>query len=106
MPKYLVLYVTQKRPAEQQIDEIRRGKEPWITWFKAQGSAIVDQGNPTAKPFALNKKGSTRSRLDKIVGYSIVESQDPEKLKAMVIHNPHLDQPKTSIEILQIMPLM
>lgn len=105
MPRYLVLYVSRK-PAEQQIEDIKKGKDPWVAWFKEQGSAVVDQGNPTAKPFALNKKGATRAHFDKITGYSIIEAEDMEKVKAMVISNPHLDQPKTSIEILQIMPML
>jgi len=109
MPKFLILYVSEK-PAEQQMnaspEDVKKGMEPWLAWFKRQGSAIVDQGNPTGKPFALNKKGVAKAHADKITGYTILEAKDKEKVKAMVIDNPHLDQPKSSIEILEIMPMM
>ncbi len=109
MPKFLVLYISEK-PAEEQMnaspEDAKKGMAPWLDWFKRQGSAIVDQGNPTAKSFALNKKGVTKAHADKVTGYTILEAKDIDKVKAMVIDNPHLDQPKSSIEILQIMPMM
>lgn len=109
MPKFLVLYVSEK-PAEQQInaspEEIKKGMEPWNAWFKRLGSAIIDQGNPTGKPFALNKKGVTKAHADKVTGYTIIEAKDMPQAKTMIIDNPHLDQPKSSVEILEIMPMM
>ncbi len=108
-PKFLILYVSEK-PAEQQMnaspEDVKKGMEPWNNWFKRQGSAIVDQGNPTGKPFALNKKGVTKAHADKVTGYTIVQANDINQVKVMVIDNPHLDQPKNSIEILEIMPMM
>ncbi len=109
MKKFLILYISEK-PAEQQMnaspEDIKKGMEPWNAWFKEQGSAILDQGNPTGKAFALNKKGVTKAHADKVTGYSIVESIDINQVKAMVISSPHLNQPKTSIDILEIMPMM
>ncbi len=108
MTKFLILYISEK-PAEQQMnaspDDIKKGMESWNAWFKEQGSAIVDQGNPTGKPFALNKKGVTKAHADKVTGYTIIESKDINQVKAMVLDNPHLNQPKTSIDILEIMPM-
>jgi hypothetical protein len=109
MSKFLVLYISEK-PAEQQMnatpEDIKKRMEPWIAWFNRQGSAIIDQGNPTGKPFAMNKKGVTKAYTDKVTGYTIIEAKDIDKAKAMVFDNPHLDQPKSSIEILQIMSMM
>ncbi len=109
MPKFLVLYVSEK-PAEQQMnaspEEIKKGMEPWNAWFKRLGSAVIDQGNPTGKPFALNKKGVTKAHADKVTGYTIIEAKDMAKAKTMIIDHPHLDQPKSSVEILEIMPMM
>jgi hypothetical protein len=109
MPKFLILYISEK-PAEQQMnaspEEIKKGMEPWNAWFKKLGSAIVDQGNPTGKPFALNKKGATKVHADKVTGYTIIEANDIDQAKVRVIDNPHLDQPKSSIDILEIMPMM
>ena len=105
MPKFLVLYMSEN-PAEQQIEDMKKGKEPWIAWFKRQGSAIVDQGNLTAKSFALNKKGVTKAHADKVAGYTIIEAKDVNVVKAMVLDNPHLDQSKNSIEILETIPIM
>jgi hypothetical protein len=109
MPKFLILYVSEK-PTEQQMnaspEDIKKGMEPWNAWFKRQGTAIIDQGNPTGEPFALNKKGATKAHTHLVTGYSIVEAKDIEKAKTMVIDHPHLNQSKTSIEILEIMPMM
>jgi hypothetical protein len=109
MPKFLILYVSE-HPAEQQMnvspEDQKKGMEPWNAWFKRLGSAIIDQGNPTGKPFALNKKGVAKAYADKVTGYTIIEATDVQRAKAMVIDNPHLDQPKSSIEILEIMPMM
>jgi hypothetical protein len=109
MPKFLVLYVSEK-PAEQQMnaspEDRKKGMESWLAWFKRQGSAIIDQGNPTGKPFAMNKKGVAKAHADKVTGYTILEAKDIDKVKAMVIDNPHLDQPNSSIEILEIMSMM
>lgn len=105
MPKFLVLYMSEK-PSEQQIENMRKGKEPWTAWFKRLGSAIVDQGNPTAKPFALNKKGVTKAHADKVTGYTIIEANNIDTVKAMVLDNPHLDESKNSIEILESIPIL
>lgn len=109
MPKFLILYASEKS-AEQQMnaspEDIKKGMEPWMAWFNRLGSAIVDQGNPVGKPFALNKKGVTKAHTHLITGYSIVEAKDIETVKVMVIDHPHLNQPKTSIEILEIKPMM
>jgi hypothetical protein len=109
MPKFLILYASEIS-AEQQMnaspEDMKKGMEQWIDWYKRQGSAIIDQGNPLGKPFALNKKGVTKAHTHLITGYSIVEAKDIEAVKAMVIDHPHLNQPKSSIEILEIMPMM
>jgi len=110
MPKFLILYASEKSAEEQMKnaspEDMKKGMEPWIAWYKSQGSAIVDQGNPLGKPFALNKKGVTKAHTHLITGYSIVEAKDIETVKVMAIDHPHLNQPKTSIEILQIIPMM
>ncbi len=109
MPKFLVLYVSET-PAQQQMnvspEDMKKGMEPWMAWFKKQGSAIIDQGNPTGKALAINKKGATKAYAEKVTGYTIIEAKDVNEAKAMVADNPHLEQPKTSIEILEIMPMM
>lgn len=108
MPRFLILYISEKRRgrAEQQIEDIRRGSEPWVAWFSEQGPAVIDHGNPTGKPLAFNKKGKVKPRTEKITGYTILEAKDIEKVKSMIADNPHLDQPKTSIEIMEIMPML
>jgi hypothetical protein len=109
LTKFLVLYISET-PAEQQMnvnpEDAKKGMERWNTWFNTYGSAIIDKGNPTGKPFALNKKGVTKAHADKVTGYTIIEAKDIQNAKTMVLDNPHLDQPKSSIEIFEIMPIM
>jgi hypothetical protein len=109
MTKFLILYASEKSAEEQMKaspEDMKKGMQPWLDWYKGQGSAIVDQGNPLGKPFALNKKGVTKAHTHLITGYSIVEAKDIDAVKAMAMVHPHLNQPKSSIEILEIMPMM
>jgi hypothetical protein len=103
--KFLVLYIA-KKTAEQQIEDMKKGRETWINWFKSQGAAIMDPGNPTAKPVALNKKGKTRAHANNVAGYTVIEANNIEAVKVMMRDNPHLDAPKNSVEILETIPIL
>ena len=94
--------------AEEQMnvspEEMKKGMEPWMAWYKKCGKAIVDQGAPLGKGTCIDKKGTAKGQTQ-VTGYSIIQATDMNKAKAMVADHPHLMMPKASIEVLEIMPM-
>ena len=85
-------------------EEMKKGMEPWMAWYKKCGKAVVDQGAPLGKGACMDKKGVVKSQTQ-VTGYSIVQAKDLEAAKAMVTDHPHLMMPKAGIEVLEIMPM-
>jgi len=85
-------------------EEMKKGMEPWMAWYKKCGKAIIDQGAPLGKGACIDKKGTAKSQTQ-VTGYSIVQAKDLETAKTMVNDHPHLMMPKASIEVLEIMPM-
>lgn len=85
-------------------EEIKKGMEPWMAWYKKCGKAIVDQGAPLGKGACMDKKGAAKSQT-RVTGYSIVQAKDLEVAKAMVTDHPLLMMSKASIEVLEVMPM-
>ncbi len=107
MKKFMILYLAPVS-AEAQMnvspEEMKKGMEPWMAWYKKCGKAIVDQGAPLGKGECLDKKGSAKSQ-SQVTGYTIVQAKDMAAAKAMVTDHPHFMLPKASIEVLEIMPM-
>ena len=87
------------------MQEMKKGMEPWLAWYKKCGKAIVDQGAPLGRGMCIDKKGVAKT-LTQVTGYSIVQAKDIDAVKAMVADHPHLMMPKASIEVLEVMPMM
>jgi hypothetical protein len=86
-------------------EEMKKGMEPWLAWYKKCGKAIVDQGAPLGKGACIDKKGTAKGQTQ-VTGYTIIQANDMDAAKAMVTDHPHLMMPKASIEVLEIMPMM
>ena len=85
-------------------EEMKKGMEPWMAWYKKCGKSIVDMGAALGKGACIDKKGVGKTQLQ-VTGYSIVQAKDLEAAKEMVKDHPHLMMPKFSIEVLEIMPM-
>jgi len=107
MMKFMVLYLAPVS-AEQQMnvspEEMKKGMEPWMAWYKKAGKAIVDMGTPLGKGMCVDTKGNCKGQTQ-VTGYSIVLAKDMAAVKAMVADHPHLMMPKASIEIFEMMPM-
>jgi len=107
MMKFMILYLAPVS-AEQQMnvspEEMKKGMEPWLAWYKKVGNAIVDMGAPLGNGICVDKKGNCRGQTQ-VAGYSIVQANDMAAVKAMVADHPHLMMPKASIEVFEIMPM-
>ena len=103
----MILYIAPVA-AEAQMnvspEAMKKGMEPWVAWYKKFGNAIVDMGAPLGKGTYLDKKGISKGQTQ-VTGYSIVQANDMEAVKAMLTDHPHLMMPKASIEALEIMPM-
>ena len=86
-------------------EEMKKGMEPWLAWFKKCGKAIVDNGNPLGNGMHFTKKSSSKGTTE-VTGYSIVHAKDMDAMKAILVDHPHFMLPKASIEVLEIMPMM
>jgi hypothetical protein len=107
MKKFMILYMAPVS-AEAQMnvspEEMKKGMEPWNDWYKKSGKAIVDMGAPLGKGACVDKKGTAKSQ-SQVTGYTIVQAKDIDAAKAMVTDHPHFMMPKSSIEVLEIMPM-
>jgi hypothetical protein len=107
MKKFMILYMAPVS-AEKQMnvspEDMKKGMEPWMAWFKKCGKEIVDNGAPLGKGMHFSKRGSSKGKTI-VTGYSIVQAEDMEGVKAIIKGHPHFMLPKASIEVLEIMPM-
>jgi hypothetical protein len=107
MMKFMILYMTPVS-AEAQMnvspEEMKKGMEPWMAWYKKHGKAIVDQGAPLGKSMCYTEKGSSKGETQ-VTGYTIVQAKDMDAVKAIITGHPHFMMPKASIEVFEMMPM-
>ncbi len=85
-------------------EEMKKGMEPWVAWFKKGGKAFVDAGTPLVNGMHFTKKTATKGKTE-VTGYSIVQTENMEAVKALLAECPHFMMPKASIEVLEMMPM-
>ena len=62
-------------------EEMKKGMEPWLAWYKKAGKAIADLGAPLGKGICLDKKGVGKAQTQ-VTGYTILQAKDIEAVKA------------------------
>jgi hypothetical protein len=104
----MVLYLTPASAVEEMVSspgEMKKAKmEPWLDWFKKGGKAFVDMGTPLGNGISLTQKGSTKGKTE-VTGYSIMQADNMDAVKAMLADSPQLMIPKASFEIFEMMPM-
>ncbi len=108
MKKFLILY-TAPVTAQEQMDvspeEMKKGMEPWFTWFKKMGKTLIDGGTPLVNGMHFTKDDVSHGKTE-ITGYSIVQAENWEDLKELIVDHPHYMVPNASIEVFEMMPMM
>jgi hypothetical protein len=102
MEKYLFVYYGGEMaatPAEQ-----KKSMDAWMNWFKKQGQAVVDAGNPTMPGKLVNKSGAKAITGKMVTGYSVFQAAGMEGAVAIAKTSPQLVSGE--IAIYQIMPTM
>jgi hypothetical protein len=69
MKKFLILYMAPASAVEAQMkarspEEIKKGMEPWMAWFKKCGKSIVDNGNMVGNGMNFTKTGSSKGKTE------------------------------------------
>ena len=107
MKKFMILYmapVTAEAQMNVSPEDMKKGMEPWNAWFKKCDKTIVDMGAPLGKGMHFTKRASSKGKTE-ITGYTIVQAEDVEGVKAIIAGHPHFMLPKATIEVLEIMPM-
>ena len=107
MKKYMVLYMGPVSAEEQMNvneEEKKKGMEPWVAWFKKLGNALIEGGTPLVNGMHFTKDDLSHTKTE-VTGYSIVQADDWEALKALLVDHPHYLIPNTSLEVFEMMPM-
>lgn len=106
MTKYLLLYRAPVSATAQMADSspeaAQAGMDAWMTWGSKAGDAIVDMGSPVARATSV---GADRATGDFIGGYSIMEADSVDAIRALLDGHPHLMLDGAAIEVHEFLPL-
>ena len=101
MSKYLVLYRANVSATDQMAsatpEQAKAGMDAWMAWAGDAGTAVVDLGSPLAPSATIGPGASDSAK--QIGGYSIMQSESLDALRALLERHPHLMLPGASIEI-------
>ena len=108
MKKYIVIY---HAPAAFEAtpgatpEDMQKGMEQWMAWGARVGDGLVDWGSPLVGGQSVTKSGTSSS--DKgVVGFSILQAEDMDGAKVLVVEHPHLEWTEgCSIEIHEYVPM-
>jgi hypothetical protein len=64
--------------------------DEWMAWFKNQGQALVDAGNPTMAGKMVTAKGVKALSGEIVTGYSIFKAADIDAAVAIAKTSPQL----------------
>jgi hypothetical protein len=102
MGNYLFVYyggAMAVTPAEQ-----KKSMDAWMNWFKKQGQAVIDAGNPTMPGKLVSKSGVKDITGEKVTGYSIFKADNIDAATAIAKTSPQMDGGE--IAMYQVMPTM
>jgi hypothetical protein len=108
MPKYLVLYNASAGANEQMAsvtpEQAQAGMELWMKWAGDAGDALVDLGSPLHQVATLGKDAGARDQA--VGGFSIVEADSTDAVKALLDGHPHFHTPgDVSIDVFEFLPI-
>jgi hypothetical protein len=113
MKKFLVTYLAPASVIEawQKTDPDKRKaaeakmQGDWRRWMGDHTNVFVDKGAGVGKTKVVTSRGISDTKND-IMLYCIVESESQEATAKMFEDHPHLGIPESSIEIMEIHPLL
>jgi hypothetical protein len=104
--KYLLLYRSAVSAADQMAnatpEQAQAGMDLWMSWASRVGDAMIDMGAPTSNAGSV---GAAPTGDAFVGGYSILEADSFEALKALLDGHPHLQMgPEAGIDVFELLP--
>jgi len=109
MAKYMVLYnsmvSTSERMASASPEQMKASMDEWIKWREDANKTIkIDFGLPLQVGSRVTASGVMNSD-SQVSGYSIVEAESEADLMDLLLTHPHLQNPGTSIDVLEMLTM-
>jgi len=110
MKKYIVIYHAPNelnaKMAESTQEDMDKGMEDWMTWAAKCGDKLIDLGNPLMGGQKVLPDGNSQSSTHDVSGYSILQAEDMEGAKSLLVGHPHLAwDAACEIEVHEVMPI-
>ena len=109
MKKFLLLYTSPVSAEEQMASanpqEMQKSMQPWIEWFTAVGSGLLDRGMPLGNPKHVTTSGVAVGTLH-VTGYSMIQAESMDKALELAQKQPHLTMGEgRSVEVLEVLSM-
>ena len=106
MKKFVAIYYSPAEAKAQMAnitpEQAAEGMKPWMAWMEKCGDALVDMGAPFAAGQSTDASGNWKGSGSEVSGYSIVQGEALEDVKALFEAHPHLSwAPGCSVEVLE-----
>jgi len=111
MKKFLIIYhapiEAMKQMAETTPEQQAKGLEEWKKWAQKCGDKLVDMGAPLMNGLEISPKGHTKNSHKNVAGYSIMQGENLEEIKALLIGHPHIGgwNADSTIEVHETIPI-
>ena len=105
MKKFLVLYHAPTEAMQQTMnvppEQAAKGMEMWMQWAQKAGEKLVDLGSPLMGGQVFHADGTTEGSTKEVCGYSILQAEDMDGIKALLEGHPHISgwHPQATIEV-------
>jgi hypothetical protein len=85
-------------------DQAKASMDAWMAWNADAGSAVVDLGSPLTHATTVPSGTSPRGGLH-VGGYSLMEADSVDSLRATLADHPHLQAPDAAIEVHEVLTI-
>ena len=109
MTKYIVIYhapaeaweATSSTPKERE-----ESMKAWMQWAANCEDKLIDLGAPLMYGVQINNDGTSKDSDKNVMGYSILQAENMDGAKALLIEHPHLKwNAECTIEVHEVMPI-
>jgi hypothetical protein len=109
MKKFLVLYLApasvmeewKKTPPEKRKLAEEKMRKDWQAWSDQHKKMFADAGSGAGKTKRVTAQGTADTKND-IMMYAVVTADSHDAAAKSFVEHPHLQFPKTSIEIMEL----
>lgn len=94
MKKFIVIYnsneTAKAQTAQMTPEQQAKGMAGWMAWNEKHSDHIVELGAPLMPGQSLNAAGEWAGSTTEVSGYSIVQGESAESVRAIFDGHPHL----------------